>query len=49
MTQTAQIKQTFPTGTAMVAVVPQGACAHNCSECYQYQYLFDVRPIHSSF
>ena len=33
MTQTAQIKQTFPNGTAMVAVVRQGACAHNCSEC----------------
>ena len=33
MTQTAQIKQTFPNGTAQVAVVRQGACAHNCSEC----------------
>lgn len=33
MTQTAQVKQTFPNGTATVAVVRQGACAHNCSEC----------------
>lgn len=33
MTQTAQVKQTFPNGTAVVAVVRQGACAHNCSEC----------------
>ena len=33
MTQTAQVKQTFPNGTAQVAVVRQGACAHNCSEC----------------
>lgn len=33
MTQTAQIKQTFPNGTAEVAVIRQGACAHNCSEC----------------
>ena len=33
MTQTAQIKRTFPNGTAQVAVVRQGACAHNCSEC----------------
>lgn len=33
MTQTAQIRQTFPNGTAEVAVVRQGACAHNCSEC----------------
>lgn len=33
MTQTAQIKQTFPNGTAQVAVIRQGACAHNCSEC----------------
>ena len=33
MTQTAQIRQTFSNGTAEVAVVRQGACAHNCSEC----------------
>ena len=33
MTQTAQVKQTFPNGTAQVAVVRQGACAHNCPEC----------------
>ena len=33
MTQTALIKQTFPNGTAQVAVIRQGACAHNCSEC----------------
>lgn len=33
MRQTAQIKQTFPNGTAVVAVVRQGACAHNCAEC----------------
>lgn len=33
MTQTAQIKQTFPNGTAQIAVIRQGACAHNCSEC----------------
>ena len=33
MTQTAQVKQTFSNGTAKVAVVRQGACAHNCSEC----------------
>ena len=33
MTQTAQIKQTFPNGTAEVAVIRQGACAHNCSDC----------------
>ena len=33
MTQTAQVKRAFPNGTAEVAVVRQGACAHNCSEC----------------
>ena len=33
MTQTAQVKQAFPNGMAEVAVVRQGACAHNCSEC----------------
>lgn len=33
MTQTAQIKHIFPNGTAEVAVIRQGACAHNCSEC----------------
>lgn len=33
MTQTAQVKQVFSNGTAVVAVVRQGACAHNCSEC----------------
>ena len=33
MTQTAQVTQTFPNGTAQVAVIRQGACAHNCSEC----------------
>lgn len=33
MTQTAQVKRAFSNGTAEVAVVRQGACAHNCSEC----------------
>lgn len=33
MTQTAQVKRAFPNGIAEVAVVRQGACAHNCSEC----------------
>ena len=33
MTQTAQVTQIFPNGTAQVAVIRQGACAHNCSEC----------------
>lgn len=33
MTQTAQVKRAYPNGTAEVAVVRQGACAHNCSEC----------------
>ena len=33
MTQTAQVTQIFPNGTAEVAVIRQGACAHNCSEC----------------
>lgn len=33
MTQTAQVKRRYPDGTAEVAVVRQGACAHDCSEC----------------
>lgn len=33
MTQTAQVKKLYPNGTAEIAVVRQGACAHNCSEC----------------
>lgn len=33
MTQTAQVKQIYTNGTAQVAVVRQGACAHNCSDC----------------
>lgn len=33
MTQVAQITRVFPNGDAQVAVVRQGACAHNCAEC----------------
>ena len=33
MTQTAQVKRLLPGGKAEIAVVRQGACAHDCSEC----------------
>lgn len=33
MTQTAQVKQILANGVAQIAVVRQGACSHNCSEC----------------
>ena len=33
MTQVAQVKRIIPGNKAEIAVVRQGACAHNCSEC----------------
>lgn len=33
MRQTAQVKKVLPGGIAEVAVVRQGACSHNCSDC----------------
>ena len=33
MTQTAQVRRLLPGGKAEIAVVRQGACAHDCSEC----------------
>ena len=33
MTQVAQVKRILPNGRAEIAVVRQGACAHNCAEC----------------
>lgn len=33
MTQTAKVKQIFPTGVAEVAVKRVSACAHDCSKC----------------
>ena len=33
MTEVAQVKRIIPGNKAEIAVVRQGACAHNCSEC----------------